>query len=99
VDKLEDSILQESYNLTVSIMDKFVVSQALNVYQIEGCNVESLKSYCQGYFVAMFLRNVTMVSMIHHMPITYQPSDKGYEIYAKKICTHEKLDNIINDLV
>ena len=95
---LDSIILEEAYEATITIIDDpFVYTQILTMVNIG--EIIDFKSACQGYFCAMYVRNVTMMGFKHKLPMTYQPNSDLYNQYYKKITKNENIEKNIQKLI
>lgn len=94
----DSTILREAYEATIEIIDdSFVYTQILNM--VNSGDITDFKSACQGYFCAMYVRNVTMMGIKYKMPMTYQPDYELYNEYFEKIAKNENIEKNIRDLI
>jgi hypothetical protein len=93
----DSTILRESYDATIRIIDdNFVYTQILNM--VNSGDIADFKSACQGYFCAMYIRNVTLISFQKGMPMTYHPEHELYNDYFEKIAKNENIEKNVRNL-
>ena len=91
----DEEILEQAYNATVMVMLDFKPSDGLPAFQLENSNVDDLKSFCQGYFSAMFFRTANYFCNLNYRKPDQHPDPEKYSAYYVKICNHENLKKIL----